>query len=48
MPNQSTREERAVAELRTAAAAASIRVARDLAAGSKTPTWRKALAATKA
>lgn len=48
MPNQSTRDERAVAELRAAAAAARVRVANDHASGSKTPSWLKALAVTKA
>lgn len=47
MPNQPTREERAVAELRTGVASAQARVVKDLAAGSRTPTWVRALAATK-
>lgn len=48
MSNQSTRDERAVAELRAAAAAACVRVANDHATGVKTPSWLKALAVTEA
>lgn len=48
MPNQQTREERAVAELRDGAAQARKRTAEDLKTGRHTPAWVRALAATRA
>jgi hypothetical protein len=48
MPNQPTRQECAAAELRQAAAQARARTIQDRKAGSSTPSWIRALAATKA
>lgn len=48
MPNQPTREDRAVAELRDGAAKARQRVASDQESGLNTPSWIRALAATRA
>jgi hypothetical protein len=48
MPNQSTGEDRAVAELREGAAKARQRVTSDAETGRKTPSWIRALAATRA
>lgn len=47
MPNQPTGEDRAVAELREGAAKARQRIASDAEAGRKTPSWIRAMAATR-
>lgn len=47
MPNQSMRDERAVAELRDGAAKARLREAEDRESGRTTPSWIRALAATR-
>jgi hypothetical protein len=46
MPNQPTRQERAAAELRRAAAEARTRAEQDLKASISTPSWILSLAAT--
>lgn len=48
MPNQPARQECAAAELRQAAAQAGVRTEQDRKAGASTPSWIRALAATKA
>lgn len=48
MPNQPTRQECAAAELRQAAALARARTEQDQRSGVTTPSWIRALAATKA